>query len=84
MKKIFFRYPLSSETLDSWAKMLEDIAKTVIIALPAVILFGSYSTAMRWFMAVSMIVVLALCIWNANALRHIAQKRKEKPCCPTQ
>ncbi|VEF02421.1 Uncharacterised protein [Neisseria canis] len=72
-----FRFSVLSETLDSWAKILDDVVKAAIIGLPAVILFGTYSVGLRWFMVCSMITAIMAGAWGANALRHLAKKRKD-------
>lgn len=77
MKHIVTRYPLLKETLDSWAKILDDVVKAAIIGLPAVILFGTYTVGLRWFMVCSMITAIMAGAWGANALRHLAKKRKD-------
>lgn len=73
----FLRFSVLSETLDSWAKILDDIVKAAIIGLPAVILFGTYTVGLRWFMVCSMITAIMAGAWGANALRHLAKKRKD-------
>lgn len=72
-----FRFSVLSETLDSWAKILDDVVKAAIIGLPAVILFGTYTVGLRWFMVCSMITAIMAGAWGANALRHLAKKRKD-------
>lgn len=73
----FLRFSVLSETLDSWAKILDDVVKAAIIGLPAVILFGTYTVGLRWFMVCSMITAIMAGAWGANALRHLAKKRKD-------
>ncbi|MDU8924485.1 hypothetical protein RYD26_06110 [Pasteurellaceae bacterium LIM206] len=49
-----FQRPIEKETLDSWAKWLEDIAKVAIIAVP-VVFFGNY---FLWVKIVNILLLL--------------------------
>lgn len=66
-----FKRPIEVETLEAWAKMVEDIANVVILAVP-VIIFGqngilfkimSSLTLMLLFMPLSL---LESCLENTN------------------
>ncbi|MCF7522118.1 hypothetical protein L4G92_08695 [Neisseria sp. ZJ106] len=69
--------PIETETLDAWAKILEDIAKVAVLALPVVI-FGQNGVA---FKAASSIALLTIAYF---ALIGGKQIRKHKTFLSTE
>ncbi len=51
-----FKRPIEPDTLDAWAKIIEDIAKVAILAIPVVI-FGQGEAAFKAWSTVALIVV---------------------------
>lgn len=41
-----FQRPIEPETVDSWAKWLEDLAKVAVVAIPVVV-YGDYGTTFK-------------------------------------
>ena len=64
-----FKFPTKKETIDSWAKMLEDFTKVSILAIP-VIFFGKESIQFKGI-SISILLFTAYSglIW-AKALRE--------------
>ena len=76
MKNILTRYPILKETLESWAKILDDVVKSAILALPVALWFGNYTTGVRWLTTIGLILVIVNFSLIANFLRHYAQRKE--------
>lgn len=68
-----FKRPIETETLDAWAKWLEDIAKVSIIAVPVVV-FGQYSFVIK---ALNVLCLL-ICTYSFMLGGKLIRKHKEK------
>lgn len=63
-----FQYPLHSDSLESWAKNLDDIAKVAILALP-VILYSDKGMDYRLFNSVVLFDCCCICLYMADYIR---------------
>lgn len=64
--------PIESETLDSWAKILEDIAKVAILAIPVVI-FGQNA---NFFKGASTLALLMVAYFSLIGGKQIRKHKK--------
>ncbi|MBN6712051.1 hypothetical protein JFL47_12630 [Haemophilus haemoglobinophilus] len=65
--------PIEAETLDAWAKWLEDIAKVSIIAVPVVV-FGQYPFIIKTLN----ILFLLICTYFFMLGEKLIRKHKDK------
>ncbi|NBI42263.1 hypothetical protein GVX76_01920 [[Haemophilus] felis] len=68
-----FKRPIETETLDAWAKWLEDIAKVAIIAVPVVV-FGQYPLIVKGLN----ILFLLICTYFFMLGGKLIRKHKDK------
>lgn len=68
-----FKRPIEKDTLDAWAKWLEDVAKVAIIAVP-VVFFGEYADIVKTFN----IFFLLVCTYSFMLGGKLLRKYKEK------
>lgn len=61
--------PIHSDTLDAWAKWLEDIAKVAVVAVP-VIVFGQYSIIFKLFNSLALIIAAYFCMLGGKLIRQ--------------
>lgn len=66
-----FHKPINIESLDSWAKNLDEIARIAILAMPVVI-YGSDVTSFK----IMNIVLLASCSYSCLYLANFLRKKK--------
>ncbi|MDH2997633.1 hypothetical protein A1D22_07865 [Pasteurellaceae bacterium LFhippo2] len=64
-----FIYPIENETLDSWAKNVEDIAKVSILAFPVVI-YGQYGVLFKAINITMLCMVTYSMLYIARFLRR--------------
>lgn len=63
-----FKRPINKESLESWVKILDDIAKVAILAMP-VIVYGEKTTLFKITNIVLLIIVTYLLLFISNVLR---------------
>lgn len=68
-----FKRPIHKESLESWTKILDDIAKVAILAIP-VVLYGTNSVEFKIINAISLTISAYSCLFSADFLR----KHKEE------
>lgn len=68
-----FKRPLHKDSLDSWCKMLDDIAKVAILAVP-VVLYGTYPISYK----VMNVVFLAVCAYSCLLSSDFMRKNKDE------
>ncbi|MFZ7342874.1 hypothetical protein [Avibacterium volantium] len=72
-----FKRPIEVETLEAWAKMVEDIAKVAILAVP-VIIFGQNGILFKIMSSLTLIFVIYAALVAGKLLRkHKSQLSKE-------
>lgn len=64
-----FHKPINIESLDSWAKNLDEIARIAILAMPVVI-YGSDVTSFKAMNIVFLIFSCYFSVYLANLLRN--------------
>lgn len=64
-----FSFPTKKETIDSWAKMLEDFTKVSILAIP-VIFFGKESIQFKVISIGVLLFIAYYALISAKALRE--------------
>ncbi|QBQ64669.1 hypothetical protein EXH44_10775 [Actinobacillus indolicus] len=64
-----FKFPTKKETIDSWAKMLEDFTKVSILAIP-VIFFGKESIQFKGISIAVLLFIAYYALISAKALRE--------------
>ncbi|OOH86461.1 hypothetical protein BMT54_10740 [Pasteurellaceae bacterium 15-036681] len=75
-----FRFPTKKETIDAWAKMLEDFTKVAVLAMP-VVFFGKENTGFKSF-AIIALIIFAYCgllfakYFRENINRFITQEEE--------
>lgn len=60
--------PTEPETLDAWAKILEDIAKVAILALP-VIIFGQNGVFFKFASSVAILMIAYFSLIGGKQIR---------------
>lgn len=68
--------PIEAETLEAWAKIMEDLAKVALLTLPVVI-FGQNSTL---FKVIASVALFAIAYFSLISGKQI---RKHKPYLST-
>lgn len=68
-----FRRPIETETVDAWAKWLEDLAKVAVVALPVVI-FGQYSVEFKIINS----LLLAFSTYSFMLIAKLIRKYKQQ------
>lgn len=63
-----FKKPFNQESLDSWSKLLDDVAKIAILAIP-VVLYSPNSTGYKIANAILLIVFVYLGLFCADFIR---------------
>ncbi|MFU2088620.1 hypothetical protein [Avibacterium avium] len=72
-----FKCPIEVETLEAWAKMVEDIAKVAILAVP-VIIFGQNGILFKIMSSLTLMFVIYATLVAVKLLRkHKSQLSKE-------
>ncbi len=69
MKTNLFSRPISENTIEAWAKILEDLAKLAFIAMPAV-LYGEYTFIFKGANIVLLVLMSYLFLVGAKLLRN--------------
>lgn len=64
-----FKRPINKESLESWVKILDDIAKVAILAMP-VIVYGEKTTLFKITNIVLLIIITYLLLFISNVLRE--------------
>lgn len=67
------QFPTSKETIEAWAKILEDIAKVSLIAIP-VLVFGKETDMFKIFGSSSLFLTAYCCLIIAKYLRDKIDK----------
>ena len=68
-----FKRPLHIESLESWCKILDDVAKIAVVAIP-VIIYADKPLTYRIMNGILLLICAYFSLASANALR----KNKEK------
>lgn len=68
-----FKKPLNQESLDSWCKILDDISKVAVLAIP-VILYADKPIAYRIVNGISLAICAYFCLYSADKLRKNKNK----------
>lgn len=63
-----FNVPLEPDTLDAWLKILDDIAKVAILALP-VLVYGQGTLLFKIINTILLIVLTYICLKFGRSLR---------------
>ncbi|MFZ7241236.1 hypothetical protein ACLSYN_09265 [Avibacterium avium] len=72
-----FKRPIEVETLEAWAKMVEDITNVVILAVP-VIIFGQNGILFKILSSLTLMFVIYATLVAGKLLRkHKSQLSKE-------
>lgn len=61
--------PLTEETIGAWAKILDDVAKVAIIALPTV-LYGNFSVLFKILNISVLLFIIYAILWLAKFTRN--------------
>ncbi|MDP8170109.1 hypothetical protein QJU96_02250 [Pasteurella skyensis] len=77
MKINLFSRPISEDTIEAWAKILEDLAKIAFIAMPAV-LYGEYTFIFKGANIVLLILMSYLFLVGAKVLRNNKLKHQKE------
>ena len=64
-----FCFPTKKETIEAWAKMLEDFAKVAVLAIP-VLLFGKEGFIFKSINAVVLLFIAYWCLIVAKVIRE--------------
>lgn len=63
-----FKRPINKESLESWTKILDDVAKVAILAIP-VILYGVNTVGFRITNSIFLAICAYFCLFSADFLR---------------
>lgn len=63
-----FNVPLEPDTLDAWLKILDDIAKVAILALP-VVLYGDRTLVFKSYNSALLVIIIYCCLLVGRMLR---------------
>ncbi|MDP8079172.1 hypothetical protein [Phocoenobacter skyensis] len=77
MKINLFSRPISEDTIEAWAKILEDLAKIAFIAMPAV-LYGEYTFIFKGANMTMLALVGYIFLLEAKILRNNKSKYQER------
>ncbi|MDO4697430.1 MAG: hypothetical protein Q4A60_01940 [Pasteurellaceae bacterium] len=73
-----FKRPINPESLESWVKMLDDLAKVALVTIP-VLLYGSNSVLFKVINALLLVAISYAILFISNQLRqHKSQLIQEK------
>ncbi|WP_439242259.1 hypothetical protein [Lonepinella sp. BR2474] len=64
-----FKLPIEKETLESWIKIIEDIAKVAILALPVVI-FGQGDSIFKVSSSIGLVVIIYFLLLAGRYIRQ--------------
>ncbi|MDD0823950.1 hypothetical protein PTQ27_05660 [Mannheimia sp. AT1] len=68
-----FKKPIKKSSFEAWAKLMDDIAKVAILAIP-VILYGDYSWLMKCVHSVTLFTIIYLLLSGARTFRETAEE----------
>lgn len=68
-----FKRPFHQESLDSWCKMLDDIAKVAILALP-VILYSEKGIGYKLINSLFLVISVYICLMVSDLTRKNKSK----------
>lgn len=68
-----FKKPIKKSSFEAWAKLMDDIAKVAILAIP-VILYGNYSLMMKSVHLITLFTVVYSFLTTARAFRETAEE----------
>ena len=71
-----FKKPIENETLDDWAKIVNDIAKVAILAIP-VMLYGKDPIALKTFNSLLLLIGAYSALQSGRIIRRYKQKQEE-------
>lgn len=74
-----FKHPLNKESVDSWCKILDDIAKVAILAIP-VVLYSGNEISYKFTNSIFLVISAYCCLMGANIMR----RNKEKLTTPKE
>ncbi|OOF57724.1 hypothetical protein BKL49_08415 [Rodentibacter myodis] len=72
-----FKRPINKDSLESWVKILDDIAKVAILAMP-VIVYGEKSILFKITNVILLVVTTYLLLFISNVLRKNKQSLTEE------
>ena len=64
-----FKRPLNKESLDSWCKILDDVAKVAILAI-SVVLYGQNEIVYKVANGIFLFISAYFCLFSADFLRR--------------
>lgn len=67
-----FKKPIKKSSFEAWAKMMDDIAKVAILAIP-VILYGEYPILMKFIHSISLLMMAYVFLASARLFRETAE-----------
>ncbi|HGO5855917.1 TPA: hypothetical protein ACK3JJ_000528 [Mannheimia haemolytica] len=68
-----FKKPIKESSFEAWAKLMDDVAKVAILAIP-VILYGEYSLLMKFVHLATLFTVIYSFLTTARAFRETAEE----------
>lgn len=68
-----FKRPINPESLESWVKMLDDLAKVALVTIP-VLLYGSNSVLFKTTNTLLLLIFVYLMLFTSNQLRKYKVK----------
>lgn len=68
-----FKKPIKKSSFEAWAKLMDDIAKVAILAIP-VILYGEYPILMKFIHSTTLFLVIYFLLATARLFRETAEE----------
>ncbi|AGI31904.1 TPA: hypothetical protein PXF07_000203 [Mannheimia haemolytica] len=68
-----FKKPIKKSSFEAWAKLMDDVAKVAILAIP-VILYGEYSLLMKFTHSITLFAVVYFLLATARLFRETAEE----------
>ncbi|MFZ7159025.1 hypothetical protein ACLSY3_01410 [Avibacterium avium] len=68
-----FKRPVNKESLQSWCKILDDIAKVAILAAP-VVLYGENAIGYKVLNCLFLVISAYACLFSADFMRKNLEK----------